>query len=57
VRADRLTTRDLSLAYVASTVAAAVMTAASVGGLVSGSGIYAGTDPKLLPLFVGPPLG
>jgi hypothetical protein len=53
VRADPLTTRDLSLAYVASTVAAVVMTAASVGGLVSGSGIYAGTDPKLLPLFVG----
>lgn len=53
MRAGRLTTRDLSLAYVASSVAGALMTAASVVGVVFGPRIYAGTEPKLLPLFVG----
>ncbi|HTH69979.1 MAG TPA: hypothetical protein VL493_01785 [Candidatus Saccharimonadales bacterium] len=51
--ADRWTTRDLSLAYLASTVVAVLMTVASAVGLISGSSIYAGPDAKLLPLFVG----
>ena len=35
--ADRWTTRDLSLAYLASTVVAVLMTVASAVGLISGS--------------------
>jgi len=53
VTAGRWTTRDLSLAYLASTVVAVLMTVASAVGLISGSSIYAGPDAKLLPLFVG----
>jgi len=53
VTAGRWTTRDLSLAYLASIVVAVLMTVASAVGLISGPSIYAGPDAKLLPLFIG----
>ena len=51
--AGRWITRDLSLAYLASIVVAALMTVASAVGLISAPSIYAGPDAKLLPLFIG----
>ena len=45
--------RDLTLGFIASLFVAILMTVVSVAGLVAGSAIYPGIEPKLIPLFVG----
>jgi hypothetical protein len=45
--------RNLTLAYLVSLVIAAIMTVASIAGLLYGPSIYPGIEAKMLPLFVG----